>query len=207
MPPPPSGAGKPAVLLLAAALIGPGVSAAGAASAFLRALVPDQARLQFAGGQGLFSAGAGYACFSGRLQAELLYGYVPAAVAGEDIHALSQKSTLAPFAFKASRQVSVTPLIAGYSANIGLGESYFLYLPERYRDYYWPSALRFWFFGGARAGAALKGPGPIRAVYAVAEAGAHDVYWQAWFRNDFVSLGDILSLSLAVQFRFTERRR
>lgn len=169
-----------------------------------RALLPDQARLQFAGGQGLLSAGPGWDFWSSRLQAETLYGYAPAAVAGRSVHAVSLKATASPGRFGLGKPVAVTPLLVGVSANVALGDDYMLILPERFRDYYWPSALRFWIFGGMRAAIALPEGGPVRALSAVAEAGAQDAYWQVWAGNETVGLGDILSLSLAIQAHFRE---
>jgi hypothetical protein len=165
------------------------------------ALLPDHARLQFAGGLGLLSGGAGYGFLGDRVQAELLYGYAPAAAAGKAVHTLSQKTTFAPLVLGAGRRIAFCPVLAGVSANVALGDDYFLILPEKYRDYYWPSALRFWIFGGTRATFAV-GPGPVRRLSAVAEVGAADVYWQAYIRNDFVELRDILSLALSLQAHF-----
>lgn len=169
-----------------------------------RALLPDQVRLQFAGGQGLLSVGPGWDLWSGRLQAETLYGYAPAAVAGRALHAVSLKATASPVSLGRGRALAVDPLLFGVSANVALGDAYMLILPERFRDYYWPSALRFWIYGGMRADFALAGRGPVRALSAVAEAGAQDAYWQAWAANDAVGLGDILSLALAVQVHFRD---
>lgn len=168
----------------------------------LRALAPDHARVQFAGGQGLLSAGAGYGFLRGRIQAEALYGYVPSVVAGRDLHALSQKTTVAPLRLRVSRAMALYPVVAGWSASVALGEGYELIQDDRFRDYYWPSALRIWFFGGTRARLRTPGAGPLRAVSAVAEVGAQDAYWQAWMHNESLGLGDILSLSLAVQAHF-----
>jgi hypothetical protein len=148
---------------------------------------------------GLLSAGAGYGFLGDRIQAEILYGFAPAAVAGKHVHTLSQKTTFALLAFGAGRGVTLSPLLAGVSVNVALGEDYFLILPEKYRDYYWPSALRFWIFGGTRATFATSGMGPLRRLSAIAEVGAADVYWQAYLDNDFVDLRDILSLAFSVQ--------
>jgi hypothetical protein len=169
-----------------------------------RALAPDHARLQLAGGQGFLSAGPGWDLWPGILQAETLYGYAPASLAGRSLHALSLKATVSPLSLGRGKSVAVAPLLLGVSANVALGDAYMLILPERFRDYYWPSALRFWIFGGMRAAFALPEGGPVRAISAVAEAGSQDAYWQAWAENDAVRLGDIMSLSLAVQVHFRE---
>lgn len=167
-----------------------------------RPLLPDHVRAQVGGGQGFISAGFGYAFLDGRLQAEALYGFAPESVVGTDIHALSQKTTLAPAVLRLSPNLRLAPVLAGYSANVAIGEDYFLFLPEHFQGYYWPSALRFWLFGGMRAEAIRTRPGAVRGVAAVVEVGAQDVYWQSWLRNATVKAADILSLSLAIQVRF-----
>lgn len=192
-----------ACLLAAVLALGPFASPASPFDAMT--LLPDHARLQFAGGLGLLSAGFGYGFLGDRIQAELLYGYAPAALAGRQVHTVSQKTTFAPLVAGAGSGVSVSPLVAGVSANVALGEDYFLILPEKYRDYYWPSALRFWIFGGARATFAAPGAGPLRRISAIAEVGAADVYWQAYLRNGSVDLRDILSLALSAQAHFGGR--
>lgn len=177
---------------------------AGAWNRVGRALLPDLARVQFAGGQGLLSAGPGWDLWSGRFQAATLYGYAPASVAGRSLHAVSLKTTLSPGRLVLGQSLAVAPLLFGVSANVALGDAYMLFLTDRFRDYYWPSALRFWIYGGMRADLALPRGGAVGAISAVAEAGAQDAYWQAWAGNDYLGLGDILSLALAVQVHFRE---
>lgn len=186
-----------AALLLAALLPAPGH----AASRFLQLLAPDLARLQVGGGQGMLSGGFGYRFWGNRLQAEALYGYAPTSLVGTELHALSQKTSIAPIIFRPRRGLRLAPLL-GYSANVAIGENYFLVLPDHYQDYYWPSALRFWLFLGTRAEFLARERGPVRSVSAIAEIGAHDVYLHAWYGNASMTAADALSLSLALQVRF-----
>jgi hypothetical protein len=186
-----------AALLLAALLPAPGL----AESRFVQLIAPDLARLQVGGGQGMISGGFGYRFWGNRVQAEALYGYAPTSMVGTELHALSQKTSLAPFIFRPAKDVRLAPLL-GYSANVAIGENYFLVLPDRYQDYYWPSALRFWIFTGLRAEAISPWRGPVRSVSGIAEVGAHDIYLQAWHGNEMMEAADVFSLSLALQLRF-----
>lgn len=194
---PPAARRAAAALLLAALLPAPGR----AASRFVQLLAPDLARLQVGGGQGMISGGFGYRFWGNRLQAEGLYGYAPTSLVGTELHALSQKTSLAPMIFRPAQALRLAPLL-GYSANVAIGENYFLILPPRYQDYYWPSALRFWIFTGLRAEFVPPRRGPVRSVSGIAEVGAHDVYLQAWYGNEMMKASDVLSLSLALQLRF-----
>lgn len=197
MPRPPGAARAAALLLLACLAAVP----ARAASRFVELIAPDLARLQVGGGQGMVSGGFGYRFWSGHLQAEALYGYAPASAVGTELHAFSQKTSVAPAILRPAKDFRLAPLL-GYSANVAIGENYFLLLPPHYQDYYWPSALRFWIFAGVRAEAVTRELGWVRAVSGIAEMGAHDVYWQAWWGNESVEAADIISLSLALQVRF-----
>lgn len=199
MPGPGARAMRPAaVALLCAALL---PAPAAAASRFVQLLAPDLLRLQVGGGQGMISGGLGYRFWDNRVQAEGLYGYAPTSIVGTELHALSQKTTLAPAIFRPRKDWRLAPIL-GYSANVAVGENYFLVLPDRYQDYYWPSALRFWIFAGMRSETLVRDRGFLRSVSGIVEVGAHDVYLQAWYGNARVEAGDILSLSLALQLRF-----
>jgi len=94
-------------------------------------------------------------------------------------------------------------VVGGVSAIVGLGHRYFLILPERYKDYYWPSALRFWVFAGTRVRQDFHPGVPFaRGVGLIAEVGATDAYWRAYHRNTDLTLPDILSMSLSAQLFF-----
>jgi hypothetical protein len=174
---------------------GPGFS-----RAIPKALLPDYIHVQFAGSQGLISAGAGKSFLNGLIEPDLDYGYVPDWAGGVGIHVLSQTTTFAPLPFALGERGRIAPVL-GYSAQIGLGEHYFLH-GEKNTGYYWPSALHFRFFGGAeyaRATASIPG---LTGWAGTVQIGAIDAYWQAAFYNDSVGFGDILTAALAVNLYF-----
>ena len=92
------------------------------------------------------------------------------------------------------------PLLGGYSVHAALGDAYFIIPEKKYRDYYWPSALHFRAFMGTRVFWGVPNAGRKQGIAAIAEVGAIDAYWSAYFHNETVRLRDILSLALAVQF-------
>ena len=168
-----------------------------------REFVPDYAKLQFAGQIGLLSLGAGYSWWDARIEPELAYGYVPEWAGGIAVHTLSQKTTLSPGKFAVRGGLSISPLLLGYSANFGMGKKYELIQPRKHWDYYWPSALHFWFFAGAKARLDFAPTrSPIHAIGAVVEMGTLNAYWQAYWSNDTIPLKQALSLALAVQGYF-----
>ena len=192
-------AGRNSLSRLAAAALMCAVSGFGAARDFL----PDWARLQFAGSQGFLSAGVGYGFLEDRIDAAFLYGYLPWSVGGVIVHTLSAKTTVAPLRLKVHTGTTFYPVLAGVSAIVGLGDDYFLILPPRYREYYWPSALRLWYFAGTRIRQDFKPGVPFaRGVGLIFEIGATDAYWRAYNRNRDVVLADILSISISSQLFF-----
>ncbi|HKP95794.1 MAG TPA: hypothetical protein VJ385_08560, partial [Fibrobacteria bacterium] len=110
---------------------------------------PYYLRSQFAGSQGLLSIGAGKAFLDGLIEPDLDYGYVPEWAGGVAVHTLSQTTTFSLFPKPVGRSGTVYPLLLGYSAMIAQGNHYFLY-GRKYAGYYWPSALHFRLFAGAK---------------------------------------------------------
>lgn len=166
------------------------------ASASASAFMPDYARAQFAGSQGLLSAGLGKSFLNRAIESDIAYGYVPAWAGGE-IHVLSQSSSLSLFPIDPSGTARIHPLVAGYSALIGLGNDYFLYR-RRYLGYYWPSALHFRFFTGSRLtieSASFRTPS---ALGLTAQVGAIDADLIAANANRSIGWGDILTIAFAL---------
>jgi hypothetical protein len=95
--------------------------------------VPDFARVHTADFAGLLGVGAGYAAFDDVLNAAILYGFVPAAMAGETVHSISATFSVRPVDL-AVEQFRVVPAYvgAGLLFSIGAGD-YFVRVPERYR--------------------------------------------------------------------------
>jgi hypothetical protein len=109
--------------------------------------VPDLARVHTGGFAGLLGIGVGYAAFEDSLNAAVLYGFVPAAIAGETVHSISATFSVRPLDL-VMEQFRVIPAYigAGLLLSIGAGD-YFVRVPERYRHidsrYYEPTALHW----------------------------------------------------------------
>ena len=166
----------------------------------LSALVPDHARAQFAGASGLLSLGSGYGFLHGRIETGLMYGWVPEWLGGESIHTLAQRTAFSPVLWKPGPALAFYPITIGYAAHAALGRNYDLLQEERFRGYYWPSALHFWFFAGVKVRKEFEGPGRLGGITAMAEVGTLETYLKPLLLTKYVSLRDVLSLSLALQF-------
>lgn len=161
-------------------------------------LVPDYLRIQFAGESGFLSLGAGYSWWNRRIEAEAAYGFAPEALAGIDLHILSQKNTFSPGRLKVAGPLFLDPIMAGIAANFTQGRRYEVILPPHQRDYYWPDGLHFWFFAATKWTYEFEGAS-VRALSATLEAGTINQYLRAYNSSESVGLGDILSLAVSVR--------
>lgn len=114
-------------------------------------LLPDHMKVQFAGGTGMLSIGAGYANKKQWLEGDLFYGYVPKSVGGLPIHSLTGKLTAFPFKMNFSN-MRVRPLGFGLMANYTFGKQYFGFTPHNYPfEYYgFPTSLHAGAFVGGQ---------------------------------------------------------
>jgi hypothetical protein len=162
---------------------------------------PLYLRAQFAGSQGLVSAGAGTSFRNGAIEPDLEFGYVPAWAGGTTIASLAQTTTFSLFPTPVGGSGSWHPAILGYSAQIAWGDDYFLY-GKKYVGYYWPSALHFRFFTGTsyyrRPSAIPRRSGWTGSL----QVGAIDSEWMACLDNRSIGLGDILTAAVALNVYF-----
>lgn len=164
-------------------------------------LWPHHVVIQFAGGTGFFSAGAGYATRDNKIEADLLYGYVPESVGGVTIHSLSLKGTWHPFKYVAFGKVRIDPLAVGLLASHTFGKQYFGFTPENYPyDYYgFPTSLHAAAFAGGQVNKKVRKNISLSFYYEVI---AYDRMLISYFANPKVlKPGDVLSLSLGLKVR------
>ena len=162
-------------------------------------LLPDYLRLHSGGGSGLIALGAGYGFWRDRIEPELMIGMVPEPVGGETIHSISQRTAFTPFRLDLASSLFLFPLSVGYAANAGLGEDFRVLPMGRYRDYYWPSGLYFWFFGGARLRKNFPSQRLLSALSFSVDVGTLGAYLEANLENERIGWFDILSLALSLQ--------
>jgi hypothetical protein len=98
----------------------------------LSRLLPDQAKLQFAGGIGFLSAGFGYESRNKKIQGDVYYGYVPEEIGGITIHSLTGKITWTPISRTLKKNVRLDILSTGLFINYVFGKQYFFLSPENY---------------------------------------------------------------------------
>lgn len=161
--------------------------------------VPDFMRMQYAGQSGLVSVGTGYSWWHRKVETSLNYGYVPRFVADRRIHVLSERNAFSLGSLRLHRRLALEPAMAGVTANVSLGNRYQLFLPKAQQDYYWPDALYFWIFTGARLDYLAPQAASYRGIGAQFEVGTLNQYLKSYRSNEAVDLGDILSLAVSAQ--------
>jgi hypothetical protein len=155
--------------------------------------VPDHAKLQLAGNVGFLSPGVGWA-LGRRADADLFFGWVPEAVGGTDIFALTGKVTWAPWSV-ASGGWSVRPLTAGLQVTYTYGDQYFVVPPFTFT----PTALRAGIAIGAGASRLVRG----RELGLYAELVALDLgLAYALSNRRALDLADAFSLALGARVAF-----
>jgi hypothetical protein len=119
----------------------------------LKWMMPDHAKLQFAGGIGFVSVGLGYESRNKKFQTDFFYGYVPEKFGGVEIHSVTGKFTWVPLAINLKKNIRLDLFTAGALINYAFGDQYFLFNPEYYplKYYGMPSSIHFGFFGGGAA--------------------------------------------------------
>jgi hypothetical protein len=187
-------------VVLTLALLGAARSAAEPAAR--HPLVPDHAKLQFAGAIGLVSAGAGYAFAGRRLELDAFVGWVPESLADTDIVVLTAKLTWLPWSAPVLRSWRLRPLTLGVAVSYAPGDRFFIRNPDRYPSGYYPlpTALRASVQAGGTFG---RSTGPFSEVALYWELVAVDVPLAYWVQNPGVLRArDVISLALGVRAAF-----
>ncbi|WP_164013336.1 hypothetical protein [Pyxidicoccus trucidator] len=164
--------------------------------------VPDQAALQLAGSIGFLSAGPGWGFFDDKVEAGLLLGWAPPAVAGEDFLTVTLKGQWHPFRLD-WRGWTLRPLTVGLLLSYTFGDAYFVGLPDRYPDgYYWfRTGLRPAVLLGASAGRPVSALG-LRLLEGYVELVATDYRLVHFLRNPVTVETGLFSLALGAKLRF-----
>ena len=165
-------------------------------------LIPHHAKLQFAGGLGLVSVGAGYSNKKEKLEGDIYYGYVPKKIGGITIHTISSKITWFPLKKIELKSLAVKPLAFGLLVNYTFGKQYFLFSPENYPFNYYdhPTALHFGGLMGGQISKALSDK-RLKQLAFYYELITYDVELLSYLGNrKSLNLNDIFNVALGIKF-------
>jgi len=165
---------------------------------------PDHAIIQFAGGIGYVSVGAGYTARKEKLKLVLLYGYVPESIGGLPIHAATAQlkwMPLKPFRFK---NFELQSLVTGLLVNYTFGKQYFAFSPEYYPFNYYghPTSIHAGILAGSEIYTLPKKNKKIKQWGLYYELVSYDVELVSYFGNtQTLSFKDVLSLGFGIRMR------
>lgn len=166
---------------------------------------PDHIKLQYAGGTGFVSFGAGYTSKNQKLEGDVFYGYLPKSVGGVRIHSISIKFTWIPIHSIEIKKYELEPLMMGLLLNYSFGKQYFSFDPPNYpyRYYSFPTAIHSAIFFGSRAGIRLPTRSFIHRLSLYYEILGFDREIISLLNNPkSLHIPDILTLSLGTRISF-----
>lgn len=161
--------------------------------------LPDQAKLQLAGNIGFVSPGVGWSWAGRRLEADVIFGWVPEAIGGVPVFSLTGKLTWLPWRVAVGRDWRLAPVSLALQLTYTFGEDYFVLLPDYYPKGYYnvPTALRSGVGLGSAIGRPLWGLPHVGLYYELVAIDAPLVFWLS--NRDAVSVTDVFSLALGVR--------
>lgn len=163
---------------------------------------PDHLKIQYAGGLGFISIGAGYSNKNEKLEADLYYGYLPESTGGVRIHSLSAKFIWIPINGISRKKITLEPLTTGLLVNYSFGKQYFSFDPPNYpyRYYSFPTAIHSALFLGSRVGYNFPANTSVRRLSLYYEISSFDREIISFVSNPkSLQVGDIISLSLGLK--------
>lgn len=173
---------------------------------FWRSLIPNQARLQYAGSVGMVNLGLGWH-YGGRdhrlWETDFMVGYLPKHHSKDERYTFTLRQSYIPFRKHLFWQLDYEPLATGLMLNTISGDEFWVREPSRYPHKYYgfSTALRLHIFLGQR----LRFEIPknhrtyVKAVSFCYELSTCDLYLVSYVPNRYLSLRDILSLSFSIK--------
>ena len=163
---------------------------------------PDHIKVQYAGGMGFISIGAGYNTKNQKLEGDLSYGYLPESIGGVSIHSISGKVTWIPINSVSIKKYHVEPLMTGLIVNYNFGKQYFSFDPPNYpyRYYSFPTAIHSALFLGSRIGFNFPANTVVRRLSLYYEILSYDREIISFVSNTkSLQVDDIITLSLGIR--------
>ncbi len=173
-------------------------------------IVPTHAKVQYAGGMGFLSFGAGWDYGrKGQWETDLMVGYLPKRYADKFHMTFTLKQNYIPWSVDCGRNVAFEPLTCGMYVNYISGEEFWVREPDRYpgaRYYGFTSRSRFHVFMGERLtyyikGSRLKNDCLVRNITLFYELSANDLNIISKLGNKSLPLSDIVFLSFGVKLQ------
>jgi len=162
-----------------------GVNTAVGQSPFIKAIIPDQVNLQYAGSIGYMSTGVGYNLFKEKAALSFHYGYVPE-VKGGELHITAVKFEYKPWAIRIKDKLVFHPINPVVFLSYTLGKNFGLgFDRDQYVKgyYFWSPALREHLGVSSELKILGDRSSKIKAISLYTEANTNDLYLISWYEN------------------------
>ena len=166
-------------------------------------LLPDHLKVQFAGGIGMVSIGAGYNNKKQWLEGDIYYGYVPQSIGGLTIHSITGKMTISPVKIE-SKNFQTKPFSIGVLVNYTFGKQYFGFTPANYPfEYYgFPTSLHAGAFIGGQVSKKLRKKN-LKQIGLYYEVISFDSELVSYIGNkNSLKISDIITIGTGVKLEF-----
>lgn len=167
--------------------------------------VPEYTKFQFAGAIGFLSAGAGYINKTGKSETELIIGFLPKSIGGDNLFSATLKTNRIPWKKELSEQWTLLPFQFGGYLSYTFGSEFNTLLPDRYPGgyYWWSTSLRVGMFLGSRFRYHPVTDSPFKSVDFYYEIGTYDLKFLSYAQNvESLSVLDMVNLSFGVRLEF-----
>lgn len=171
----------------------------------LERLIPTHVKLQYAGGMGVVSFGAGWdygrkCCW----ETDVMIGFLPRAYADRFHTTLTLRQNYSPWSIRCGGRFAFEPFACGVYLNFISGERFWMREPARYpgEGYYgFTSRLRIHLYVGQRLTLNFDPDAAVRAVTLYYELSANDLNIVAKFGNSSLRVSDIVFFSAGVKLQ------
>ncbi len=165
--------------------------------------LPNNVKLQYAGGIGLMSVGIGYTFLKQRLDVTLFYGYVPKIFSVSSLHSVSLQTTLKLIKIKVNKNIEILPLNFGWYLHHTFNKEFWLKQPNYYpKGYYWwsPGRNAGIFFSNEIRTKLFSNNMPASGIAFYFRVGTRGLYISSIWNNSTIPLKDILELGFGIVF-------
>lgn len=169
-----------------------------------RRLIPTHAKLQYAGGMGLMSAGMGWDYgVDNQWETDVLVGFLPKNYLDRFHMTFTLRQNYIPWSIDYSSRFAVEPLACGVYANIITGDNFWIKEPGHYpgdRSYYkFSSRLRLHLCAGQRVKLTSRILPSLQALWLYYEFSINDLMLISKFNNRTLKLSDVVYFSIGVK--------
>jgi hypothetical protein len=174
---------------------------------FWQQLIPSHAKIQYAGGIGLVSAGIGWDYgLSNRWETDLMMGFIPSYSTDRAKVTFTLKQNFLPWNNqRLNDKVSIDPLSCGLAVNSIIGNEFWAGEPDKYPNGYYnfSTKFRFWIYIGQRITFHIPEERRFfaRSVTAFYEISSNDLYLLNAFTNSYLKPTDYLRLAFGLKFQ------